>query len=42
MESQKRATHARDNGYFDKSVVPLLVKKGMTIMDSDDFIKPDT
>ena len=42
MESQKRATHARDNGYFDKSVVPVLDKNGLTILDRDDFIKPDT
>ena len=42
MESQKRATHARDNGYFDKSVVPVLDKNGLTILDQDDFIKPDT
>ena len=42
MESQKRATHARDNGYFEKSVVPVLDKNGLTILDRDDFIKPDT
>ncbi|MEM7359851.1 MAG: acetyl-CoA C-acetyltransferase [Pseudomonadota bacterium] len=42
MESQKRAAHARDNGYFDKSVVPVVDKNGVTILERDDFIKPDT
>ncbi len=41
-ESQRRAAHARDNGYFDKSVVPVLDKNGMMILQRDDFIKPGT
>jgi acetyl-CoA C-acetyltransferase len=40
LESQKRAAHARDNGYFDKSVLPVLDKNGLTILEKDDFIKP--
>ncbi len=42
VESQKRASHARENGYFDRSVVPVKDKNGITILDQDDFIKPDT
>lgn len=42
LESQKRAAHARDNGYFDKSVLPVLDKNGLTILEKDDFIKPNT
>jgi len=42
MESQKRAAFARDNGYFDKSVLPVLDKNGLTILEKDDFIKPNT
>ncbi len=42
MESQKRAAHARDNGYFDKSVVPVRDKNGLMILERDDFIKPHT
>lgn len=42
LESQKRATHARDNGYFDRSVVPVVDPNGVTILDRDDFIKPHT
>lgn len=42
LESQKRATNARDNGYFDKSVLPVTDKNGLTILEKDDFIKPNT
>jgi acetyl-CoA C-acetyltransferase len=42
VESQRRAAHARDNGYFDKSVVPVLDQNGVTILQRDDFIKPGT
>lgn len=42
MESQKRAAAARANGYFDKSVVPVKDCNGLTILEKDDFIKPDT
>lgn len=42
LESQRRATHARDNGYFDKSVVPVKDYNGLTILEKDDFIKPNT
>lgn len=42
LESQKRAAHAQNNGYFDKSVVPVKDRNGITILDKDDFLKPDT
>lgn len=42
VESQKRAAHARDNGYFDRSVVPVKDANGITILEKDDFIKPGT
>ncbi len=42
LTSQKRATHARDNGFFDRSVLPVLDKNGLTILAKDDFIKPAT
>jgi acetyl-CoA C-acetyltransferase len=42
MESQRRAAHARDNGYFDRSVIPVKDCNGLTILEQDDFIKPDT
>ena len=42
VASQKRAANARDKGYFDKSVLPVKDKNGLTILERDDFIKPDT
>ena len=42
VESQRRATHARDSGYFDGSVVPVKDKNGFMILERDDFIKPET
>lgn len=41
-ESQKRAAHARDSGWFDKSVVPVKDESGVMILERDDFIKPGT
>ena len=42
LESQRRATHARAQGYFDRSLVPVKDAMGLTILDSDEFIKPQT
>ena len=42
LESQRRAAKARDNGWFDQSVIPVTDRNGLLILDKDDFIKPDT
>ncbi|EED34317.1 acetyl-CoA acetyltransferase [Luminiphilus syltensis NOR5-1B] len=42
VESQRRAAHARDSGWFDRSVVPVYDESGLTILERDDFIKPNT
>jgi acetyl-CoA C-acetyltransferase len=42
LESQKRATHARASGYFDKSVMPVRDATGQIILAQDEFIKPNT
>lgn len=42
LMSQQRAAHARDNGYFDSSLVPVTDMHGVTILDSDEFIRADT
>ncbi len=42
LESQKRAANARDSGWFDGSVIPVKDKNGVTILERDDFIKPDS
>lgn len=42
LESQRRAAYARDKGYFDKSVIPVVDLNGAVILDRDDFIRPGT
>jgi acetyl-CoA C-acetyltransferase len=42
MRSQQRATFARDNGYFDHSIVPIKDMNGLTILAKDSYIRPDT
>jgi len=42
LESQRRAAHARDAGWFDRSVVTVRDENGIAILERDDFIKPDT
>src|SRR5450830_654121 len=42
MESQKRASHARASGYFDRSIVPVKDFLGQVILAQDEFIKPQT
>jgi len=41
-QSQQRAAHARDNGYFDKSMVPVKDLNGVTVLDHDELIRPTT
>jgi acetyl-CoA C-acetyltransferase len=42
LESQRRATHARASGYFDRSVVPVTDFLGQIILAQDEFIKPNS
>jgi len=42
LTSQQRAAHAHYNGYFDRSVVPVKDSNGITILERDTFIKPNT
>ncbi|SDR90438.1 acetyl-CoA C-acetyltransferase [Brevibacterium sandarakinum] len=39
-ESQKRAANAWDNGYFEKSVVPVKDINGVTLLDTDEHMRP--
>jgi acetyl-CoA C-acetyltransferase len=41
-DSQKKAAAAQANGYFDKSVIAVKDKAGVTILAKDEFIKPTT
>lgn len=40
--SQQRAHQAQSNGYFDRSVVPVVDRLGQVILAKDEFIKPDS
>ncbi len=42
LQSQKRAAYAREQGYFDRSLVPVKDASGLTILAEDEFIRPDT
>ena len=40
--SQKRADHAWQNNYFKKSIVPVLDKAGLSILEKDEHLRPAT
>ncbi|GMR17368.1 MAG: acetyl-CoA C-acetyltransferase [Gammaproteobacteria bacterium] len=42
VESQKRAAHAWENGYFANSVMPVRDHLGMTLLDRDEHLRPGT
>jgi len=42
VESQKRAKHAIDEGYFDKSLVPVYNDDGSLALDKEEFPRPGT
>ncbi|WP_350270717.1 acetyl-CoA C-acetyltransferase [Brevibacterium sp. CBA3109] len=39
-ESQKRAANAWENGYFEKSIVPVKDINGVTLLDTDEHMRP--
>ena len=41
-QSQKKAAYAQTQGYFDRSIIPVKDKAGVTILAKDEFIKPNT
>jgi acetyl-CoA C-acetyltransferase len=41
-ESQARATNAWEKGYFSRSVVPVVDQNGLTVLDRDEAIRPET
>ncbi|MFD1328331.1 acetyl-CoA C-acetyltransferase [Mycoplana ramosa] len=42
VESQKRAANAWEKGYFKNSVIPVTDINGLTILDRDEHMRPDT
>jgi len=39
VESQARAAKAQANGYFNRSIVPVVDRNGLTVLDHDEFIR---
>jgi acetyl-CoA C-acetyltransferase len=42
LESQKRAAHAIQNGYFNKSLVPVYREDGTLALDKEEYPRPQT
>ena len=42
VESQKRAAHAWENGYFDNSVVPIRITSASPLLEKDEHMRPGT
>ena len=42
LRSQQRAAHASENGYFEKSIIPVKDKSGLPILEKDEHIRPET
>ena len=42
VESQRRAKHAWDNSYFKNSIVPVKDQIGLTVLDHDELMRPET
>ncbi len=42
VESQRRAKAAWDAGYFEGSVVPVTDQNGLTVLDYDEYMRPQT
>lgn len=42
IESQRRAKNAWDNAYFKNSIVPVKDQIGLTVLDHDEYMRPET
>ena len=42
VESQKRAAHSWEQGYFKKSIVPVRDQLGLVALDHDEHLRPQT
>jgi acetyl-CoA C-acetyltransferase len=42
LQSQQKAARARQNGAFDRSLVPVMDQNGLVLLDHDEFIRADT
>lgn len=42
FQSHQRSTAAWEKGYFNNSIIPILDRNGLTILEKDEVIRPDT
>jgi acetyl-CoA C-acetyltransferase len=42
VRSQEKAANARDKGYFERSVVPVVDQNGLVLLAADETIRPET
>jgi acetyl-CoA C-acetyltransferase len=42
LQSQQRAHFAQQNGYFDRSLIPIKDINGLMILDKDEYVYPET
>lgn len=42
LQSQRRAAHAIERGHFDKSLVPVVDETGKTVLEREEFPRPET
>ena len=42
LRSQQRALHAWENGFFNRSVIPVEDQNGMMILEKDEHLRPET
>ena len=42
LQSQQRAHHAQENGYFDKSIIAVKDQNGLMVLEKDEHLRPNT
>jgi len=42
LQSQQRAAHAWENGFFDRSIIPIKGASGLSILAKDEHLRPKT
>ena len=42
LQSQQRAANSQQQGYFQKSIIPIYDRNGLLILDKDEYLRPDT
>ena len=42
LQSQERAAAAQQAGYFDRAIVPIHDRNGLPLLESDEYLRPDT